>query len=175
MTMTTKQRRLRCQRQDEDRNATATRRCCHGAGNASIVTLHLRCQRCDEDVNASAFDDACIAGAVPTTATLRQTLRRRNNACIAGATNNGDATGALALPVPQGWRRSNDDATLRRMTPCGNSGGEEGGCEGGGQGAKDRLSSSSLSSTAMAAVGGPGRRRGCSCRGKRGARCPGGG
>ena len=87
--MTTKQRRLRCQRQDEDRNAMATRRCCHGAGNASIVTLHLRCQRCDEDVNASAFDDACIAGAVPTTATLR----RRYGKCYRDATT-------LALLAP---------------------------------------------------------------------------
>jgi hypothetical protein len=89
MTMTMKQRRLRCQRQDDDRNATATWHCCHGAGNTSIVTLRLRCQRCNKDVNASAFDDACIAGAVPTTAMLRRRYGKRY----------GNAT-TLALLVP---------------------------------------------------------------------------
>ena len=89
---------------------------------------------------------------------------------------NGKATGIIALPVPQGWWQSNDDATMlgfigwRRVE----TGGEECCCEGGGdQGVKveSLSSSSSLSSTATpkvtAAVSGPGGQRGCSCRGKR--------
>ncbi len=36
-TMTTMQRHLHCQHWDNNGNTTATRHCCHGTGNASIV------------------------------------------------------------------------------------------------------------------------------------------
>jgi hypothetical protein len=72
-------------------------------------------------------------------------LRQRNNSCVAGAANNGNATAMQQGCLHGQCRKDNDKAmtTRQRWRYAGQrrveTGGEEGGCEGGGAGGEGRI------------------------------------